>query len=223
MEIVIDIDKLKHVIFDLDGTIIDNMMYHHLAWQKTLDKLGKKFSIEHIQAHICGGNSKIIESEFPGKFEDRDKLKIANEKETLYRKLYKTHMVPIAGFMDFTRHLNHSRIDLHIATASPQDNLSFVLNTLNIRTEFKILKHSGDVKKSKPDPEIYLSILNELKTDASETIVFEDSPTGVKSCANANLKAVVVLSTHKKADFKGLENSIIGFINDYNHVKFINI
>ena len=77
---------MNAVIFDLDGTMIDNMMVHHRAWQSKLAEYGIEMSVEEVQSRIHGVNIEILEREFPGQFTVDERIQIAKEKQAIDEK-----------------------------------------------------------------------------------------------------------------------------------------
>ena len=65
---------MKAVLFDMDGTMVDNMMVHHRAWQTHLASLGLPMDLDTVMKTIHGINSEIIERLFGDKYDDKEKL-----------------------------------------------------------------------------------------------------------------------------------------------------
>jgi beta-phosphoglucomutase len=93
--------NLKALIFDMDGTIIDNMMVHHRAWQKQLAIEGFTFSIEEVIEKCHGKNVEIIERLFGDKYSPEERLQFSNQKEAIYRELYKPNVKPVEVLVKF--------------------------------------------------------------------------------------------------------------------------
>ena len=73
---------MKALIFDMDGTMIDNMMIHHYAWQEKLAELGVVWSIEEVKAKVHGVNEEILERLFGDRFTPQERTIIAAEKRS---------------------------------------------------------------------------------------------------------------------------------------------
>ena len=72
---------MKGIIFDLDGTMIDNMNVHHRAWQRKLAALGLNWDFETVKREVHGVNEEILERLFGKRFNLEERQKIAAEKE----------------------------------------------------------------------------------------------------------------------------------------------
>jgi beta-phosphoglucomutase-like phosphatase (HAD superfamily) len=96
-------------------------------------------------------------------------------------------------------------------------NIDFVLDGLAIRKYFDAVISADDVTQSKPDPETWLKCADQLHAPPSDCVIFEDSPKGAESAANAGMKCVIITSLHKKEEFVNFRN-VMGFIDNYNSI-----
>ncbi len=79
---------MKGIIFDMDGTMVDNMMVHHRAWQRKLAQLGLDMTLEEVMESIHGVNTEILARLFGDRFTPEDCKRIAWEKEYEYRQIF---------------------------------------------------------------------------------------------------------------------------------------
>ncbi len=203
------------IIFDMDGTMVDNMMVHHRAWQILLKRLGLDLHIEEVRQTIHGKNDEILLRLFGDKYTQAEREQLAWEKEAAYRETFKEELGLIPGLYAFLDHLQKNGRPMAIGSAAPPENVDFVLDYLHLRPYFGAVVHAGRVSKGKPDPEVFYMAAQEIGLKASDCIVFEDSPVGVQTAFNAGCKAVVVTTTHTEEEFAQFPN-VIGFIQDYN-------
>ena len=210
---------MKGIIFDLDGTIVDNMMIHHRAWQRKLSSLGLDMTLEEVMEEIHGINEEIVERLFGDRFNKEQKARISWEKEFEYRQLFKENLQLISGLREFFLQLKQSGIPLAIGTAAPPENVDFVLDNLNIRQFFKSVLHSENVVKGKPDPEVFLRSAENIGVPIEDCVVFEDSVVGAQTAQNAGCPVVVITTTHNKEEFSHFPH-VIRFIQDYQGLHF---
>ena len=210
--------NMKGVIFDMDGTMVDNMMVHHHIWQQVLRDLGLDWSIDKVKAEIHGVNTEILKRLFDDRFSEAERIKISNEKEAAYRTYFKSKLQLIEGLPDFLERLYQANIPMAIGTAAPKENADFVLDTLNIRHYFKGVFHAGSVQKGKPDPEIFIKAAASMDLSPTDCLVFEDSISGAATAKNAGSKAIIVTTTHQVEEFAHFDH-IIQFVNDFTEVE----
>lgn len=206
----------KGFLFDLNGTMIDDMQFHKQVWYDILTKdLGADLSWEEVASHMYGKNVELLIRIFgPDHFtmEEMDRLSV--EKEKKYQELYKPHLKGLPGLETFLEKAKEKEIKMGIGSAAILFNIDFAIDGLNIRHYFDSIVGAENVKDSKPDPETYLKGAKELNLNASDCIVFEDAPKGVEAALNAGMKAVVLTTMHTAEEFSQYPN-IIAFANDY--------
>ncbi len=215
-------NNVKAFLFDLNGTMINDMPYHITAWHRILNALGANISMEKMKEECYGKNHELIERILPGKFSEEEKVKMSFEKERLYQQEFRPNLKLIDGLSDFIKDAHAAGIKLGVGSAAIMFNIDFVVDGLDIRKYFDVFVSADDVTNSKPDPETWLKCADALAVLPEECIVFEDSPKGVESAMNANMKCFVITNLHSKRDFKDYEN-IIGFINDFNEISISEI
>ncbi len=204
----------KGIIFDMDGTMIDNMMVHHHAWQQKLADLGLEMTIEEVKEKIHGVNEEILERLFGNRFTIEERRQIAFEKEETYRKIFLPELKLIPGLSDFLEKVKAQNIPMAIGTAAPPENANFVIDNLNLRHYFTGVFHAKSVTKGKPDPEIFEKAAASMGLPLSDCLIFEDSLTGAEAAKRAKAPEVIVTTTHAKEEFEQY-NHIIQFIDDF--------
>jgi HAD superfamily hydrolase (TIGR01509 family) len=207
-------NKPTGFIFDMNGTMIDDMSYHIRIWWKIVHALGSPLTLEDVKAECYGKNSEVLERIFPGRFTDEEKDALEVKKENLYQDEYRTEMKLIAGLDRFLTAAHEKNIAMGIGTAAIRFNVDFILDGLNIRHYFKAIVAADDVTFSKPDPETFLNCASIMGIDPANCIVFEDSPKGVETAANAGMQCVVLATMHTADEFSQFSN-IICIIEDY--------
>jgi beta-phosphoglucomutase len=210
----------KAFLFDLNGTIIDDMEFHARAWYQILvNQLGAKLSWEEVKKEMYGKNEELLIRIF-GKdhFTKAQMLEMSFEKERGYQKEFTPHLKLIKGLDVFFANAQKAEIPMAIGSAAILFNIDFVLDGLNLRHYFSTIVSADDVAISKPDPETFIKCANGLKAPYQDCIVFEDSPKGVESALKAGMKAVVIKTYHQVHEFDHLPN-VLFFIDDYTDIR----
>jgi beta-phosphoglucomutase family hydrolase len=206
--------KTRAFLFDLNGTMIDDMNYHITAWLEILKNMGNEISFEKMKEECYGKNEELLERIIPGRFSEADKKKLGAEKEKTYREHFKPNLRLLPGLDKFLENAYHNEIKLGIGSAAIMDNVNFVIDGMNIRHYFSAIISADDVTNSKPDPETFLKCAELLQAEPQDCVVFEDTPKGVETAVNAGMQAFVLTTLHKDNEFEKYPN-IIGFAKDY--------
>jgi len=208
------------VIFDMDGVICHTNPYHSLAFREFFSTRNLAPTDEEFAQHMFGKSNSYILSHFlQRKIEGEELLRLEEEKEGLFRKIYEPNVAPVAGLIEFINDLKNNGTKIGVATSAPYANLELILSKVPIRKLLGSIMASEDVKKHKPDPEVYLTSAKKLGISPDQCIVFEDSFSGVSAALNAGMKVVGVLTSHTKEelppcnlyidDYKGLSYDTI--------------
>jgi len=210
-------NKYKAFIFDLNGTLIDDMKYHTDAWFEILTKeLGADLSYENLKTEMYGKNAELLVRVFGEDYFTPEEIENHSiNKEKKYQKLYKPNLKPITGLENFLAKSEKKKMAMGIGSAAIMYNVDFVLDNLDLRRYFKSLISADEVELSKPNPETFLKGAEALGVKSEECLVFEDAPKGVEAARNAGMDAVVLTTMHDKHEFAEYDN-ILFFISDYN-------
>ena len=181
----------------MDGVICHTNPYHSLAFKSFFAKRNMFPTEADFQFHMYGKSNSYIMSHFFGrKIAGQELLELENEKEGLFREIYKDKVDPIAGFQEFFHQLKTNQYLTGVATSAPFANLKLIAGTLDLIGRMESVLASEDVTKHKPDPEVYLKSAANLQAEPEFCLVFEDSFSGVTAAKNAGMKVVGVLSSH---------------------------
>lgn len=200
-------------LFDLNGTVIDDMPFHIKAWHDILNNLGATISMEETKLQCYGKNEELLERVFPGRFTAEEMTTMVMEKETTYQRVFKPYLKLIDGLGEFLDQAYAANIKMAIGSAAIPFNIDYVINGLELHKYFGAVVSAYDVAESKPHPETFLLCAEKLQVSPENCIVFEDSPKGVEAAARAGMKAVVITTMHTKEEFD--HDNIICFIDNY--------
>jgi HAD superfamily hydrolase (TIGR01509 family) len=211
----------KAFLFDLNGTMIDDMQYHCVAWFNILNEdLGANLSMEQVKEQMYGKNTEVLNRIFgKDRFTNEEMDILSVEKEKRYQAAYRPQLKLIDGLDEFLFESKNEGMLMGIGSAAIPFNIDFVIDGLNIRHYFTSIVSADDVVESKPDPETYLKGAHELGVLPEACIVFEDAPKGVEAAERAGMRAIVLTTMHEAHEFSAY-NNIICFIKDYHELEF---
>ncbi len=214
----IKLSDFDAAIFDMDGTMINNMEYHKKAWKEFAKRHGLDLTDEEFKEKLSGKkNDQIFNIIFGEELTAEEIAQYTDEKESIYRELYAADIEPVPGLHDVLTTLQSAGKKLAVATTAPKDNRDFGFKALGLKNTFSVILGDEHVTKGKPHPEIYLEAAKMLGIDPNRCIVFEDSPPGIQSGKEAGMKVISILTTHTKEDNKNADY----FVQDFRQLKFI--
>ena len=207
---------MKAFIFDLNGTMINDMEFHTRAWMHLMNHdLGGNFTWDEVKAQMYGKNPEVLVRMFGAdRFTDDEMRELSLEKERRYQQEYLPQLALLPGLADFLERAHQAGILMAIGSAAIPFNIDFVLDNLNIRHYFKAIVSAEDVAISKPHPETYLRVAELLQLNAEDCLVFEDVPKGAEAALNAGMQAVILTTTHQQHEFENMAN-VIHFADDF--------
>lgn len=212
----IDLSKYQAVIFDMDGTMIDNSKYHNLAWEEFHKRHNISFNEAEFFKKTSGNrNDAILKIIFEREIKGKELEELGEEKEFIYRELFRPNFKAVNGIESFINKLISRGLKIGVATTSYYKNRVFILETLKLQDAFDIIVGEEHVSHGKPHPEIYLLAAKKLNVDPKECLAFEDSPAGVKSAKAAGMEVSGVLTAHNKEELSEADY----FIKDFTEIE----
>ena len=207
------------LIFDMDGTIVDNMAYHTASWVEFFRRRGRDLDEHEFFLSTAGRHGKEIMRDYIGAdLSDAECAALNVEKEEIYRELYRPHRKVIAGFYDLIASAKSAGMALAVATSAPIDNIVFTLDDLDLRRHFDAVVGAADVKRGKPEPDVFLKAAEACGVAPENCIVFEDAPLGVEAARRAGMKAIALTTTLPAEAFAEFDN-LIATITDFTGIE----
>lgn len=186
---------LNAILFDLDGTLTNTDPLHFQTWQEALEAVDMTIDREFYDRHISGRvNPEIVKDILP-QLPFEEGLAIADDKERRFREMG-AKLPPLPGLDKILAWTQQQQLKQAIVTNAPRKNAEFMLNALDLQKTFPIVVLAEDTAAGKPDPAPYQAALDKLKVQPENAIAFEDSPSGVKSAATAEIYTIGITSTH---------------------------
>lgn len=203
------------VIFDVDGTMVNNTSFHRQAWLDLTARYGMPLSEQDYHEKIhARSNDKIIRNLFGDNTTPQTIQRIADEKEDLYRSSFAPHLKAYAGLIELLEALKTANIPCAAASNSPVGNVDFVLEGLNIRRFFKAVVNRDMVAVGKPHPELFLKAAEGLALPPDRCVVIEDSSSGFAAARAAGMKYIVITAATDPVELAQAQDAA-GFFPDF--------
>jgi HAD superfamily hydrolase (TIGR01509 family) len=186
-------DAAWGVIFDVDGTMVDNAAYHENAWielgRRRNLPITRDYYYENIHAR---SNDAIVKTIFGDDVDPAFGETVAEEKEAIYRETYRPVLQPNPGLMPFIDSLLANGVPFAAASNSPMANVTMVLEELGVDGHFRGIFAQGPDMVGKPDPTILYAAADSMGVARDRCVVLEDSSSGFRCAENANMPYVVI-------------------------------
>ena len=183
---------MEAVIFDLDGVLVHTDRYHYLAWAELADEKGIYFD-EEINQRLRGVSREqsleIILEKYKGPaLSPEEKKAMTDKKNDVYRK-YLDRMTP-DDVPDEVRSVIHKlkEAGYKLAVGSSSKNTKFILERTALADEFDAVSDGTMIKRTKPDPEVFLLAGQMLGVESAKCLVVEDAVAGIEAGKAAGMK-----------------------------------
>lgn len=215
--------RIKAVLFDMDGLMIDSEPYHLKAFDTVLRRYNSSLSQEENKTRYIGIEDIVAAADMV----ERKQLPISKEelvqkKQQAYLQYLKSDIVAKVGLMELLISLKQLRLKTAVASGSALHEIKTIVANLNIREYFDFLCSSTQVSHGKPAPDVFLYAASNLGVDPASCLVLEDSPSGLYAGKAANMHVIIVPSRETEGkDFTGADavltslREVSEYINNY--------
>ena len=193
------------VIFDIDGTIVDNMHLHAEAFAAFAERHGLPPLTVEDRARLDGRrNSEIFPILFKRDVPREEWIAYEHEKEGLYRELSRGRLTPLNGLRALIDRLRTRGIAMALATSAPEPNVVHTLRELDLDDAFAVIVRGDQVPRGKPAPDVFIEAARRLNVAPRECLVFEDAPMGVAAARAAGMPVVALTTSFPASHFASL-------------------
>ena len=182
-------------LFDLDGTLIDSVYQHVLAWREALERAGRKLAVWQIHRRIGMSGGLLVNAlarETGGKVEPGEADQLIAWHAEAYVK-YVPQVRPLPGAVELLAFLHASGVPHAIATSGRRESAARSLAMLGVRDDLAVITRD-QVRYAKPDPDLFLAAAEKLGVSIHDSVVVGDSVWDLLAAQRARAIGVGVLS-----------------------------
>jgi HAD superfamily hydrolase (TIGR01509 family) len=197
------------LIFDMDGTLVDNMAFHTRSWLVLFKELGVEMTPSRLEVIMeANTTATLLRQELGADLTDGEVTRYGERKEDLYREIFRPHLKPVRGLEALLDRAQQRGIPLAVATSAGQRNIDFVLKGLGILNRFDVIVGGDDVPEGKGSPRIFMTTAQLLGVAPELCLVFEDSRSGIAAAHRAGMRVVVVATDGGARSFRNLPGAV---------------
>jgi HAD superfamily hydrolase (TIGR01509 family) len=211
---------LKAVIFDMDGVLVDSHASHTIAWRKLLLLHGKQMMESHVELVRSGRKKDELLQWFLGDL-TTDQLRACGQEKDAFFREQMGNLAAIAGVQELLAELSRTGVPMAVASCGGRARVCRILELLQINQHFRLVITGDDVTQGKPDPEIYLQAAEQLRVQPAESLVFEDSVSGILAATAAGMKSVGIADMYHAQSL--LQAGAVDTLPDFTGVSFAQV
>lgn len=182
----------KHILFDLDGTLVDSSDAHEMAYLKALEVNHPKLAETFCYRNHQGQPTKEVMRSL-GVVAEVEICELTRRKQQLYRQVIDSGEINLfPGVLDMLLELKESGRGLYIVTGASPDSTNSVLQFNGIKSLFSGITTAGESILGKPSPDPYIRTLDKYYLPKNESIAIEDAANGVMAALSAELDVILV-------------------------------
>lgn len=186
------------VIFDMDGVLVDSYQAHYETWRRTGEQRGLSLTRE-LFTKVFGLSFRETLAYLEITLSADEKTAWHQEMTIMYRQIISAHFPAIDGVGDLIEKLAHADFRLAVGSAGPAENVQLVIEKIPQGKYFNAWTSIEEVKKAKPDPEVFLKTAEKLQLLPSQCAVIEDSVFGLTAARAAKMTAIGITTTSPRA------------------------
>jgi HAD superfamily hydrolase (TIGR01509 family) len=197
MRLPLPAGSFKAYLFDCDGTIVDSMPLHYVAWNQALGEWNCAFPEKTFYAWGGWPVTRIIAQLNEDQGLAMPVETVAKRKEDLYYEI----LSQLKAVPEVVEHIDdqYGKIPFAVVSGSTRESVTASLRTLGLLDKFDTLVCAGDYQRSKPDPEAFLMAAAQLGVAPADCLVFEDTEMGIAAATAAGMASVKVPQPWERA------------------------
>jgi beta-phosphoglucomutase len=178
----------RAVLWDMDGTLVDSEELHWRAWRETMADEGISITHDQFLSSFGQRNDSIIPLWLGAGAAPERVRKIESAKEDRFRRLVRDDgVLPLPGAVAWVNRLSESGWLQAVASSAPRANVEAVLGEMGTASYFQAIVSAEDVRRGKPDPEVFLLAASRLGAPPDRCIVVEDAAAGLEGARRAGM------------------------------------
>ena len=209
---------MDYFIFDMDGTIFDTEKFYYQTWLDIAKKEGFIFGLED-KVRLSGKQSDESIAYMVENFsmDEKEAIRIRKNLNELRDKKFNEidYSLKKPGLLNLLLYLRENNKNIALASSSIKSRIDFLLDREGVRDYFDELISSDDIKKGKPDPQIFNLAMEKIGADKNKTYIIEDSLAGVKAAKKSGAKVVLIIDLDESELIKSQADLVFSSLDEF--------
>jgi len=211
---------LQAVIFDVDGVLVDSYQAHFDSWQLACRQHGLEMTQDQFVTTFGRTSREIIVELWGERFSTPEAVAgLDDSKEAYFRDLLREGFPAMDGAAELIQALHQAGFRLAVGSSGPPDNVNLVLEQLRARACFDGVVTGADVKRGKPDPQVFSLAAERIRVAPPQCVVIEDAPVGVAAAHAAGMKCIAISSTGRVRESLAAAETIVNSLRELNPAR----
>lgn len=202
-------NKIKLIIFDMDGLMLDTEIIHFKTWMMYAQKYGFKYDITKRHRY-AGMTDKQVVSVLSKDMGDAEKAsQMRHEILEERKRIFSDPNISLKkdGLIELLDYLDSNNISYAIASSSGRDRINYLLEKEGILQRFNVIVSGDDVEKSKPAPDVFLKVIEIMNFSKDEAIILEDSENGYIAAKESGINYMIIPDNSFENNYLSVEKT----------------
>jgi HAD superfamily hydrolase (TIGR01549 family) len=186
--------RVRGVILDVDGTLVDSNDAHARAWVDAFDEFDYDVSYERARALVGMGGDNLLPEAIRIEKDSPEGEKLSKRRSAIFKERYLASINPFAGTREMVQRMKDEGLEIAIGTSASEEELKPLLKIADVGDLIDTKTSADDADNSKPDPDIIQAALKRLKLPAGEVLMVGDTPYDIEAASGAGVRTVAFRS-----------------------------
>jgi beta-phosphoglucomutase len=183
------------VIFDVDGVLVDSYQAHFASWRQLYAELGRDYTEAAFAADFGRTSRDILRRTLGPHITDERIAALDQRKEALFREFLRADFPAMDGAVELINALAADGFAIAVGSSGPPENIALSLEGLGCAANVAAIVTGADVRRGKPDPQVFQLAADRLGMLAQDCAVIEDAVHGIEAANRADMTSIALTGT----------------------------
>jgi HAD superfamily hydrolase (TIGR01509 family) len=214
-------DEPKAVLFDMDGVLIDSYRAHFESWRRVAREHSRDYTEAQFAAGFGRTSREVIAEQWQGEpLSDERIAEIDRRKEAIFREIISGDFPAVDGAIELIESLVRAGFRVAVGSSGPAANVRLAIERLGVGGLLSATVTGDDVKRGKPDPQVFLIAAEKMSVPPARCVVVEDAPVGVEAARCGGMHVIGLASTGRTVEQLRAADLVVKSLRDLSPESF---